>query len=418
VSNLTLKYCFKEDFVNRFRFLLWLMVPGIVVLLVTGCITPRPEASASGDIDQFVPPPVEAAAAEVDAGIRVQPPNQQLKLGDTTAVEIWIDNVTDLVGVDIQLQFNPEVLQVQDIDSGQEGVQIQPGNFLSPDFVIDNRAENTTGSIFYALVQVAPTSPVSGSGWLATISFRAVAEGNSQLAFTSAQLVTMVDGKLEQVSVVSQPGQITVGQPTGEPTATFTPTLTSEPDQPTSTPTSTSAPGADTPTPTSPPVQPTATPLSPSPTPLPSPTPSPVPSVPTDTPVPPVTNIPPGATVGFCYRVKEGDTLYSLGQQFDVHPHHINVVNALSPPGQIFVHQALFIPEQMGYGPNVYVVSDGETLAAIADRCHLSVAFLASVNDLAEGAALQPNHVLIIPIPPFPPPSRFPYPPSVSPPVP
>jgi LysM repeat protein len=134
-----------------------------------------------------------------------------------------------------------------------------------------------------------------------------------------------------------------------------------------------------------------------------------------------VTEIPPGATVGFCYRVQPGDTLYNLPEKFrvemgiEVHPHHIDVANNLQPPGYIFVHQALFIPTQMGCGPNVYITRPDDTLASVADACHLPVSFLAQVNNISQAATLQEDIVLIIPIPPFPPSAQFLYPSSVFP---
>ncbi len=388
---------------NRLSVPCWFWLIGMLAVLLTGCTLDRP-AGTVDDIDAFVPP--VAVAQANGAVIRLQPATQQLNLGDITAIEIRLDNVVGLVAADIQLQFNPGVLQAQDTDPNQDGIQVQPGDFLAADFVVANEVNNETGLAHYALTQVGSTPPVDGSGLLATITFRAIAEGNSQLAFTLNQLA---NGDGQDIPVNPQTGQVTVGQPTGEPpTVTFTPTSTPTPgtDTPTPTPTFTPSPGEDTPTPTFTPVQPTLTPTV-------SPTPTPAPLPPTSTPIPLKTEIPPGATLGHCYRVKEGDTLYSLGQQFGVNPHHINLANDLHPPGYIFVHQALFIPTEMGRGPNFYVVqADGETLTSIAEQCHLPVSFLASVNGgLPENAILQAGHVLCIPIPPFPPPSRLPYPP-------
>jgi LysM repeat protein len=128
--------------------------------------------------------------------------------------------------------------------------------------------------------------------------------------------------------------------------------------------------------------------------------------------------IPPGATVGFCYRVEACETLACVSQKFGVDAHYLDLVNDLSPPGYVFMNQALFIPTQYGHGPNVYVVEPGDTIYSIADACHLPPDFLAWVNCLPENANLEPGHVLEIPIPPFPPPSRYAYPGSIAPSVP
>lgn len=379
------------------RLLSYCFAVGIVAWMLSGCATSRP-AKEAGNIDAFVPPARAIVQADGTV-IRPQPAEQQANVDDTVTVEIRLDNVTNLAAADIQLQFAPNILQAQDANPNEEGVQIEPGDFLSSDFVVFNEVDNATGMIRYALTQVGTTQPVSGSGLLATIIFQAVAQGTSELTFTLANLATS-DG--QPIAVTSQSGEIRVGQATAEPTNTSTVTPS---------PTSTSIPGEDTPTPSATPIQPTDTPVPvPTPTPLPPPT-------PTNTPAPPVTKIPRGAIVGFCYRVQEGDTLYSVGHKFGVDPHYVNIINELDPPGYIFTHQALFIPNSVGYGPKFYIVQAGDTLSSIANQCHLPVAVLADVNNLAENIVLQPGHALEIPIPPFPSPSRFPYPPSVFPPI-
>jgi LysM repeat protein len=383
-------------------------VISVLALLLVGCDLPRP-ADAAGDIDAFVPPAEVAAqvsppavAAQTDnTVVRLQPATQQLKVGEMGNVQILIENVTNLMGIEIELQFAPNIIQIQDTDPDKEGIQIQPGDFLTSDFVKSNMVDNTTGNISYVIVQIPPTLPVSGNGVLATITFQAVAQGSSNLTLSKVKLA---DSEGRPISATIQSGQVTVDGGMEQPTATFTATATSVPGQPTPTSTFTPVPGVETPTPTFTPVQPTATP---------TPTPTSPPS--TITPIPPQTTVPPGATVGFCYRVQEGDTLYSLAQKFGVNAHHISLVNDLRPFDYVFTHQALFIPEQYGYGLKIYIVQSGDTLNSIAEQCHLPVSFLAFVNDLAENAVLQPGHVLEIPLPPFSPPSRFPHPPPGAP---
>jgi hypothetical protein len=376
-----------------------LVVSGLVLWL-TGCAIDNPN-SDNGDIqaNAFVPAAVAQESASLAQNgptiIRLQPESQQLAGGVLGNVEIRVENIANLYGVDIGLQFNPNIIQVQDWDPGQDGVQIQPGNFLSPDLIAENLADNITGNITFIMTQTAPSPPVNGVGSVAVITFRAVAPGTTNLNFTSVKL-SDPDGN--QIPANVQSGQIIVNTP-GQPTLT-----------PTSTPVGvTATPPGDTPTPT--PTLEVATF-----TPIPIPTSTPIP--PTTTPVPPNMVIPPGATVGFCYRVEACETLACVGQKFGVDPYYLNLVNDLSPSGYVFMHQALFIPTVYGQGPNVYIVETGDTLASIADACHLPLDFLAWVNCLPENANLEPGHVLEIPIPPFPPPSRYAYPGSIAPSVP
>ncbi|MEW5957774.1 MAG: LysM peptidoglycan-binding domain-containing protein [Chloroflexota bacterium] len=421
---------------NRLPLLNRLLAVTALLISLAACNLELPRTDRSGEISvpaEFVPTAIAATQAETGPVIRLEPASQQLNVGNITNVDILIDNITDLFAVSFELSFEPTVLQVRDADPAQDGIQIELGNFLSPDFVAENKADNASGHIFFALTEVGTSPPASGSGRLATINFEAVAQGGSQLTFSEVKLVRVTSGGVEQIPVTVQHGQIVVGQPTGQPTATPTATATA---------TSTLQPGQNTPTPTSTPQ--TATPaltFTPSPTPTPTSLPT---FTPTPTPVPladiPELNIPATATEGFCYRVQEGETLYSLGQKFGVDAGYLNLVNDLNPSGYVYLHQALFIPTVPGSGPNVYRVKIGDTLVKIADDCHLPVDFLAQVNRIkietplylkqGETALLKDGTLyttpadevilerLFIPLPPFAPPSRYPYPGSVAPPIP
>lgn len=395
-----------------------LCIIGILVMGLTGCDLPRPASQSDGDISNG---DVPVASASDDAGgqgfeppaqgsatVSLQPAAQQVEVGGTAIVNIQIDNAIDVFGADILISFDADLLQVQDTDPSQDGAQIMPGAFLSPDFVQDNEADNATGDIFYTITQVAPSLPASGSGILATITFQAIGEGSSPLTFTD---ITLANSDGEEIVATVQGGQITVAPSSGQgqPTATFTFTPSPTATQPTATTEATpitTSPGFATTVPPSPSdgggiVQ--VTPATDTPTPTPTIT-------PTSTPLPPETNIPPGATIGFCYRVQLGEKIYDVAEKFDTTPDIINLVNDLYPPYLILAHQSLFIPTELGHGPNVYIAEAGDTLSSIANDCKLPVEVIRRANDLAAGVNIQEGHALIIPIPPFPPPARFEYP--------
>ncbi len=219
-----------------------------------------------------------AARPALTALARTDPVNATVQVGQTAVVNMYIQDVVNLYGADIRLEFDPAVVQVVDADSYSPGTQIEPlYSFLSPDFVIKRVACNTVepanpdcskaGFIWYALTQVNPTSPVSGSGAIAAITFRGIAAGTSPITMTYAKAA---DRNGITIPLDMQSGSISVPAP---PTATFTPTFTpSATASPTasSTPTATWSPTAtDTSTPTStatPSHTPTAT-LTPSATP-------------------------------------------------------------------------------------------------------------------------------------------------------
>jgi hypothetical protein len=181
------------------RFWRWLACLGLVLLLgpLAGCEmklpTPRPAEPPLPTLTPTatpLPPPPPAATTPGGTEVRVVPASQQIEEGGTTTADIFIDNVAELWGAEVQLQFDPTLVQVQDADPGTEGVQIEVGSFPSPDFVAENKVDNAAGIVNYAVTQLAPKEPASGSGLLASITFQGVSQGNSDLTLSVVKLST------------------------------------------------------------------------------------------------------------------------------------------------------------------------------------------------------------------------------------
>jgi hypothetical protein len=99
---------------------------------------------------------------------------------DSLAIKINISDVTMLYTWQFNLTFNPAVLQVAAITEGPFLKQLTPPgtSFLTP--IIDNTAGWIQAG---AALKNFNSGGVNGSGELATISFQAVAEGNSVFDF-------------------------------------------------------------------------------------------------------------------------------------------------------------------------------------------------------------------------------------------
>lgn len=221
------------------------------------------------------------------------------------------------------------------------------------------------------------------------------------------------DSPAVPVDNMAGPPAIEAAQPAGSPTWTPTSTSTWTP-----TPTLTSTP-TTTPTPTATTTPPTATPTgtatnTPTATSTATSTPTPTP---TSTPVM-CNEAPPDATIGFCYRVEHCDSLDCIAATYGTTAQAIQLVNDLAPPYHIYPNKALFIPETLGWGPNYYKVKPGDTLASVGFACNLPPNFIAWVNQFPTYQNPQNINLpagdcyLQIPIPPFPPPSRYPHPPA------
>lgn len=153
--------------------------------------------------------------------ISIQPATQTIGLGETTTVDVQVQNVSNLFGVDLRLSFDPSIVQVVDSNPLVPDNQVEPGAFLDisggKGFVVENSADNTAGTIAYAATLLSPAEPVSGSGPLIRITFQGVAPGTSAVTLESALLS---DSEAEQIPATRQDGSITVKEITPTPTPT------------------------------------------------------------------------------------------------------------------------------------------------------------------------------------------------------
>ncbi len=193
--------------------------------------------------------PLGAVAAQTDARVGVfteyaVPPQTRVE------VPIEIRGVQNLYAIDVELRYDPALLDFEDADPATEGVQPGLGTFLDAGMVLFNTVDPQTGIVRFVMTQVNPAEPKSGDGVILVLYFVAKAEGVSNLAITG---LTLSDR--EGVAIPASPVDSKIEVETGKPQ----PQATSIPVQnptaliiiPTMAPTNTPAP-TQVPTPTSP----------------------------------------------------------------------------------------------------------------------------------------------------------------------
>jgi hypothetical protein len=153
-----------------------------------------------------------------------------LQPGQTVTLEVRIDEVSNLYGLDLLLTFNPETLVVLDSDGNSpELPRIAPGGFLNltQAFTATNLVDNSAGQVRFVQALLYPAAPANGSGVLARITFRAVAPGNSLLLLQ----VALANQSAGAIPASVSGGQILVLDDAATPTATLTapPTSTTTP---------------------------------------------------------------------------------------------------------------------------------------------------------------------------------------------
>lgn len=121
--------------------------------------------------------------------VRLQPNPIEVKVGETAQLVVDIVDVQELYGVDLLIKFDPDVLEVVDAYTGQEGTQVDFGTFLDSGLEIRNIVDNTTGTVRFAMTQLNPSLPKSGSGQLVVITFKGKkVSSSSPITFEKVQL--------------------------------------------------------------------------------------------------------------------------------------------------------------------------------------------------------------------------------------
>lgn len=198
--------------------------------------TPTGTATATQAATSTATPTVLAGSPQVS----VQPSSATINAGERVTIEIKVQNVVNLYGVDVELGYDPAILEAINPD-GSLALQVQPGTFPNPasGFVVRNTVDNTAGHLQYAMTLLSPAPAVNGSGTAFTVYLRGKNGGTSSLLLTRTDLsapggIPIVASRLN--------GQVTVGGPTPTATSTGVATATSTPQGPTPTATASGYP--------------------------------------------------------------------------------------------------------------------------------------------------------------------------------
>jgi hypothetical protein len=181
------RHCWEELNVDRERLRQGALIAAIVVTLV-GC--PICCFAVAAAVVALVPAQHTTSRPALVAvtAARLTPAEVEIGAGETTTVTLHVDGVTDLYGYQVTIDFDPDVLEVVDADEHEPGIQVALGNFLSPDYVHENAADNTRGRIVCVITQLAPTTPVTGSGDLLIVTMSGRARGTSDLNLIDLKL--------------------------------------------------------------------------------------------------------------------------------------------------------------------------------------------------------------------------------------
>ncbi len=175
------------------------------------------------------------AGAQGAVVVRVFPATLTIPLAGTSDVAVEVVDVQGLYGFDLTLTFDAGVVEVVDANPNQPGVQVSFGTFLDPGLSVRNTADNTAGTVRYAMTQLNPSVAKNGTGNLIVIKFRGKSAGSTALVLSE---VALASRDAAEIPSTKQPGQVTVGSSAGNlPTTTPIPTQAPPTPVPTAMPT-------------------------------------------------------------------------------------------------------------------------------------------------------------------------------------
>jgi len=341
-----------------------------LALMLAGCVRAVYEETPVGEqgagmasptpIVSFDLSPLATPEPVAPSSLYLQPSVISLPVGETTTINVWLEAAREVNGLLLELTFDPQVVEVVDASPEASGIQIAPGAIPEAENVARNEVVvDDQGLILYQVSQGAGTG-AQGSGIVASIVLRGLAEGTSTLRFDT---VTALDPAGVAVDVMPlSDGLITV-------LADGTPEPTPEPMEGTEQPT----------------LQPTA-----QPTPVATAEATLVPTVASTVPPQPATS------GGIYYVVQPGENLFRIGQKFGTTAQAIAAVSGLSDPDEVSAGTMVLVPVSPPQGDFGYFVQRHDTVYSVARRFGMTVEQLVSLNGIDTGYHIEPGQTLTV----------------------
>lgn len=141
-------------------------------------------------------------ASTQDVTVRAEASSAEPHVGDTLTVNIKVSNAQDLYGVDLTVDWNPQVLKVLSA-TPTLGVESHPDGILheSTDYPADIEENTLTAGQYHLLATStgSSTPSFSGSGTIATLTFNVTGTGATGLALSVELSTRGSDGAVSLV---------------------------------------------------------------------------------------------------------------------------------------------------------------------------------------------------------------------------
>lgn len=165
----------------------------------TATDTPTPTATPTDTPTPTSPPS--------DTIVEVEPDNIETTLCSLQeTVAINVAEVTNLLRVELEVSYDPTVIQVIDGDAGQRGVQVRVGNIFSTGNITRNEVDTSNGRIYFTAARLSGYTQSIPDGLIA-IDWRPQRVGSSAITL---ERVVLTDTNGQEISAEINDGGITV----------------------------------------------------------------------------------------------------------------------------------------------------------------------------------------------------------------
>jgi hypothetical protein len=174
--------------------------------------------------------------------VSVSPQTSTVTVGQSITVNVQLQNVQNLYGVDVVVDYNSNVLQLVNQQPDLGDSNLHGGGILHGDPLTTDAGNIAAGEIYYNTslststeyhlfaTSSAPSQSFSGSGIIVTLTFKVLAAGQSPLTLTSTLAdMPAADQSSEPIVHNDVSGLVTTpGYSAPSPTSTASPTSTPE----------------------------------------------------------------------------------------------------------------------------------------------------------------------------------------------
>jgi hypothetical protein len=117
--------------------------------------------------------------AGVTQNLKLTPSSQTVSQGSQVTINVVVENVTDLRGASVTLNFDASKLQYSSSSDG---------DFIPNDFLAPATVDNVGCSVTLDIAGLGASAYASGSGTIMTVVFGTIATGNTDIAFGATTL--------------------------------------------------------------------------------------------------------------------------------------------------------------------------------------------------------------------------------------